>query len=890
MDTLIPFRRRFFGILFSFLLIFTMSGLAQINWQKYAGNPVLTPSSAGEWDNAGFAGQSVLYDSNEGIYKMWYGASDGSHFRIGYATSEDGISWIKFDDPLTTDPPYAESDPVLGLGPGSFESQVVYFPTVYYDGTIYRMWYAGTNGNTDCVGYATSSDGIAWVKDTLHNPVINVGSPGSWDDTGVDPGPVKYDGTTFEMIYNGYSGQLFQAGYATSTDGITWNKADDPVLEAGSVSSWDYPRANPTAVVYNPYLSKYFMFYSGGTFLHWKIGYATADSFNGSWTKNPSVLMEGTPGEWDSQTAAFPYVLYDPDDGIYKMWYMGSSSIVGTTGGKIGYATTWVLDTIFVPNDYSTIQAAIDAASNGAVVLVDEGTYLENINFRGKAITVTSKYIVDGDETHIQNTIIDGSNPAYADSGSVVTFNSGEDSNSVICGFIITGGSGTIGYNGYYGTWDKSGGGIIATGGCRISHNIITQNEITRTTNSNGYGGGISCGPSTIIENNIISNNTITCELSQAAAGGVLMAGSGTRMINNSITDNTALSNASDWNSNGGGAGIVFGNVLISGNYIARNIALAPNCTAYPCYGGGFHAFETSESVLFYDNIVIDNLAQGNAGSYGGGINLSDGSNSIISNNVIARNISSMGGAISCIASTGGLTAPAIKNNTVSLNRATSNQGGSLFSTGGWTPEVTNSILWKNTNGNGSEVSGNFSIEYTDVEGGYPGTGNADWDPYFRDTTNNDFHLMSTDCGNSYISNCIDAGDPAYKDSLIDCDWGLGSQDICDMGAYSIPALIVGISDENGIFPDKYVLLQNYPNPFNPSTKISWQSPVSGRQTLKVYDILGREVATLVDEYRPAGRYSVEFSMNNEQLSSGVYFYRLTAGSYSAVKKMIYLK
>jgi len=55
--------------------------------------------------------------------------------------------------------------------------------------------------------------------------------------------------------------------------------------------------------------------------------------------------------------------------------------------------------------------------------------------------------------------------------------------------------------------------------------------------------------------------------------------------------------------------------------------------------------------------------------------------------------------------------------------------------------------------------------------------------------------------------------------------------------------------------PTEYVLEQNYPNPFNPSTVISWQSPVGSQQTLKIYDILGNEVATLVDEYKPAGRY-----------------------------------
>jgi endoglucanase len=90
--------------------------------------------------------------------------------------------------------------------------------------------------------------------------------------------------------------------------------------------------------------------------------------------------------------------------------------------------------------------------------------------------------------------------------------------------------------------------------------------------------------------------------------------------------------------------------------------------------------------------------------------------------------------------------------------------------------------------------------------------------------------------------------------------------------------------------PDKFELNQNYPNPFNPSTNITWQSPVSSWQTLRIYDSLGKEVAILVDEYKPAGIYNVQFTMNNEQLSSGIYFYQLIAGDYSSTKKMILLK
>ncbi len=88
--------------------------------------------------------------------------------------------------------------------------------------------------------------------------------------------------------------------------------------------------------------------------------------------------------------------------------------------------------------------------------------------------------------------------------------------------------------------------------------------------------------------------------------------------------------------------------------------------------------------------------------------------------------------------------------------------------------------------------------------------------------------------------------------------------------------------------PEEYSLSQNYPNPFNPSTTISWQSPVGSRQTLEVYDLLGKEIQTLVDEYKPAGRYDIVFDATN--LSGGVYFYRLQAGSFIETKKMILLR
>jgi len=99
-----------------------------------------------------------------------------------------------------------------------------------------------------------------------------------------------------------------------------------------------------------------------------------------------------------------------------------------------------------------------------------------------------------------------------------------------------------------------------------------------------------------------------------------------------------------------------------------------------------------------------------------------------------------------------------------------------------------------------------------------------------------------------------------------------------------------GIGGNNSTTVNNFILYQNYPNPFNPTTKISWTTLTESWQTLKIYNALGNEIATLVNEYRPAGNYNVEFGIKNLELSSGMYFYRLQAGSNYETKKMILMK
>jgi hypothetical protein len=99
---------------------------------------------------------------------------------------------------------------------------------------------------------------------------------------------------------------------------------------------------------------------------------------------------------------------------------------------------------------------------------------------------------------------------------------------------------------------------------------------------------------------------------------------------------------------------------------------------------------------------------------------------------------------------------------------------------------------------------------------------------------------------------------------------------------------VTSVEEHSTTLPSSYFLSQNFPNPFNPSTIISYQLPISGNVILKVYDILGNEMATLVDEFKPAGKYETEF--NAVSLPSGVYFYQLKAGEFITMKKMILLK
>ena len=163
--------------------------------------------------------------------------------------------------------------------------------------------------------------------------------------------------------------------------------------------------------------------------------------------------------------------------------------------------------------------------------------------------------------------------------------------------------------------------------------------------------------------------------------------------------------------------------------------------------------------------------------------------------------------------------------------------------------------IWNNAHSQ-SEIQSEMNKKFTGKENGLV----AYWN--FNDEFNKAIADLSPNGNNGTINGYI---------SLIDSD-----------------ELYSDVNESAAALPKEFALLQNYPNPFNPTTTIKYKLKSREFVTLKIYDILGRVVTTLINEEKPAGNYEVIFNL--QSLASGIYFYRLKAGGYTAVKKMILMK
>ncbi len=183
-----------------------------------------------------------------------------------------------------------------------------------------------------------------------------------------------------------------------------------------------------------------------------------------------------------------------------------------------------------------------------------------------------------------------------------------------------------------------------------------------------------------------------------------------------------------------------------------------------------------------------------------------------------------------------------------------------------------------------------MNVVYSNIQGGWIGEGNINVNPAFSDTL---FHLADSSLCIGAGIDSIDMGGTMYYCPPF-CYYGSPrpnpSGSMPDIGACESERdspLIVGVNVLSEL-PEQYSLSQNYPNPFNPTTIIVYGIREKTNVELKLFDVLGREVKTIINSEQAAGYYEIEFIAS--RLASGVYFYRLQAGDFVETKKMVLLK
>jgi len=495
-------------------------------------------------------------------------------------------------------------------------------------------------------------------------------------------------------------------------------------------------------------------------------------------------------------------------------------------------------DTINIPGDQPTIQAGIDVSNDGDVVLVQPGTYVENIVYNGKAITVGSLFLTTQDTSYISTTIIDGDS-----TDSVVKFMNNEDSLSVLIGFTITNG---------YSSW---GGGIYIGDSSGMGHQSPKLHYLKIIENNAVRGGGIfiqSYGD--IIQ---IKNSIIECNISSNNGGGIY-CDTGNFLIEDVIIYN---------NHSGSEGGGIFNQ---GGDEQFLNRVVVSNNSGY--YGGGGLGFR-------YQNTDFNNVLIAN--NVGGGLLCSWEGNCNLANVTISGNENSdyyPGAGISVHHSAEVNCMNTIIWDNFDINIYLSGQNDSI------------TIAYSDIEGGESGINNNGgTLNWLE--------GNIDSDPLFLETI--DYHLSDSspciDSGNPEIiyNDIEDPNNPGNAKYP-----SLGST-INDMGVYGGPNAIdfpqyVSIDDEVIIKPRLILLHQNYPNPFDPTTTFSFSIKNKSKIEFSIYNIKGQKVKSLINNEIAKGNHSIRWDGvddNGNLISSGIYLFKLNVnGKTEDIKKCILMK
>jgi predicted outer membrane repeat protein len=388
----------------------------------------------------------------------------------------------------------------------------------------------------------------------------------------------------------------------------------------------------------------------------------------------------------------------------------------------------------------------------------------------------------------------------------------------------------------------------------------VRNSHFRRNRASDGFGGGIYAYRSALLVSGCVIDSN-----SCGSGGSAIYATNSDVVIENSLIFNDSTYYPLGGEHGGGAIGCEYSNVEIIGNTITDNFC---------AQGGGGLLMSYSRSYIAF-NYISNNR------SYDYGAGLAVGSGSFVINNIISYNsvfypFVGSGGGITCGDSV------TLKNNTIAFNYS-ANHGGGIASGTVATDTFENNIIWGNVANTDSQIyfaSDRPVCIYNDIQGGLLGEGNINADPLFAGP--DDFHLTWANfpLDDSTKSPCIDTGDPL---SPPDSD---GTR--ADMGALFFDRRDQGIFDDFKPLPEKVILIQNYPNPFNAQTTIKYSLQSGSNVLIDIFDIAGRKVETLLSGYQEAGEHQVVWNAGDRP--SGVYFYRIKAGSTSKTEKCILLK